>query len=195
VEALLIASPGSPDLLCLRGNCLAAVGNNVGVGAPAPELLHTLQNSHAACAPMRAVQAPRQPQCMLIQCAKCQLQGASIAMLHMQAFASFASALAADGGHLETLMSCGRLYKSCGLLVESVESYRAAHTLGPGSLDASRALAVVLTDLGAGVGKSAQVNLVVLHAAGRSLQEPLSAMKLACWIATPVQQAAWCCHD
>jgi hypothetical protein len=32
VEALLITSPGAPDLLCLRGNCLAAAGNNVGVG-------------------------------------------------------------------------------------------------------------------------------------------------------------------
>jgi cytochrome c-type biogenesis protein CcmH/NrfG len=70
----------------------------------------------------------------------------------MQAFASFASALAADGGHLDTLMSCGRLYKSCGLLVESVESYRAAHALAPGSPDASRALAVVLTDLGGRLG-------------------------------------------
>jgi hypothetical protein len=49
VEALLIASPGSPDLLCLRGNCLAAVGNNVGVGAPARELLHAIRNSSIAC--------------------------------------------------------------------------------------------------------------------------------------------------
>ena len=113
----------------------------------------------------------------------------------MQAFASFASALAADGGHLETLMSCGRLYKSCGLLVESVESYRAAHALGPGSLDASRALAVVLTDLGAGFGTSPQVEPIVPHAAGRSLQDPLSAMELARWIANLVQQTTWCCHD
>jgi len=66
-----------------------------------------------------------------------------------QAFASFASALAADGGHLETLTSCGRLYKSCGLLVESVESYRAAHAIDSASPDIRRALAVVLTDLGA----------------------------------------------
>lgn len=67
---------------------------------------------------------------------------------YLQAFASFASALAADGGHQETLTSCGRLYKSCGLLVESVESYRAAHALEPASQDVNRALAVVLTDLG-----------------------------------------------
>ena len=33
------------------------------------------------------------------------------AVLAVQAFASFAGALAADGGHTETLMSCGRLYK------------------------------------------------------------------------------------
>lgn len=68
--------------------------------------------------------------------------------LCLQAFASFASALAADSAHLQTLTSCGRLYKSCGLLVESVESYRAAHNIDPSAPDVARALAVVLTDLG-----------------------------------------------
>ena len=68
-------------------------------------------------------------------------------------------------------MSCGRLYKSCGLLVESVESYRAAHALGPGSLDASRALAVVLTDLGA-----VDHGLVVVHTARKS------ACRELCWL-------------
>lgn len=31
LEPLLLAHPAHADLLCLRGNCLAAAGNNVGV--------------------------------------------------------------------------------------------------------------------------------------------------------------------
>lgn len=31
VEGLLQSCPSSSELLCMRGNCLAATGNNVGV--------------------------------------------------------------------------------------------------------------------------------------------------------------------
>lgn len=37
LEPLLQAHPANADLLCLRGNCLAAAGNNVGVRC----MLHT----------------------------------------------------------------------------------------------------------------------------------------------------------
>jgi hypothetical protein len=60
VEALLISSPGSPDLLCLRGNCLAAVGNNVGVGLASVPLFQAMLNSHkfaASLAPTRSAVA------------------------------------------------------------------------------------------------------------------------------------------
>lgn len=150
MEGLLHASPGSPELLCLRGNCLAAAGNNVGVRAE--NTVHAgLCMLQVLCGGL-AVGAVTL--CWpLIRHSGQQTtshRGAyAVVGYDLQAFASFASALAADGGHLETLTSCGRLYKSCGLLVESVESYRAAHALQPESQDASRALAVVLTDLGA----------------------------------------------
>ena len=39
--------------------------------------------------------------------------------------------------------------QQCGLLVESVESYRMAHSLNSAAADIARNLAIVLTDLGA----------------------------------------------
>lgn len=39
MEGLLTSAPGSPELLCLRGNCLAAAGNNVGVNPHSSRLL------------------------------------------------------------------------------------------------------------------------------------------------------------
>ena len=71
-------------------------------------------------------------------------------LLPPQAFACFASALNLEPHHPETLSACGTLYKSCGLLVEAVESYKLALSVTPSDGALRESLAIALTDLGTG---------------------------------------------
>lgn len=72
----------------------------------------------------------------------------NLILLPPQAFACFASALNLEPHHPETLSACGTLYKSCGLLVEAVESYKLALCVTPSDGALRESLAIALTDLG-----------------------------------------------
>ena len=67
----------------------------------------------------------------------------------LQAFACFSAALHADPMHLDTLLACGNLHRSCLLLPEATEMFRRAYEVQPRRTTTQQTLAAALTDLGA----------------------------------------------
>lgn len=66
----------------------------------------------------------------------------------MQAYASFIAALEADPEHLDSLLSCGNMQRSCLQLKEAAELFKSAYALAPARKEIQQALSAVLTDLG-----------------------------------------------
>ena len=66
----------------------------------------------------------------------------------VQAFASFIAALEADPEHLDSLLSCGNMQRSCLQLREAAELFKTAYALAPARKEIQSALSSVLTDLG-----------------------------------------------
>lgn len=60
----------------------------------------------------------------------------------------FSAALSVDNKHLESLLACGNLYRSCMLLSEAVGMFRRAHEAHPDQSNIKTQLAESLTDLG-----------------------------------------------
>lgn len=67
----------------------------------------------------------------------------------LQALGSFTAALQSDAGHVDSLIACAGLYRSCNLLAEAVEALQRAVAAQPDRSDVQSQLAAGLTDLGA----------------------------------------------
>jgi len=66
----------------------------------------------------------------------------------VQAYAAFNAALVVDPDHLDSLLACGNLHRSCLLLAEAADMFRRAHAVDPGREVIRQALSAALTDLG-----------------------------------------------
>ena len=125
-DHLVLQHPDDADVLCLRGTCFDALGNRAQVSLTQP-----VDNLYMAC---DHCAYPHRGQAILLQ-----------------AFACFSAALHVDPMHLDTLLACGNLHRSCLLLPEATEMFRRAYEVQPRRTTTQQTLAAALTDLGAAI--------------------------------------------